>query len=308
MKKVIITGANGFLGQWLIKELTTKDIRIIAVVRNEKAVIPLFRQLDNITIVVCPLEQIANLPSMIEEKDINVFYHFAWAGTSGDDRANVQMQLSNVQFTCDAVRAAATMGCTKFVYAGSIMEYEAMQNLPLDDVFPGMGNIYSTAKLTADFMAKTLSSNLKIQYITAIISNIYGVGEESPRLINTTIRKFLKGEKAQFTKGDQLYDFIYVTDAVKAFYLIGEHGKSNTSYYIGNQKPQSLKNFIVGMRDIVNKDLHLIFGEIPFIGASLNYNQLNTNKLYSEFGFEAEISFEQGIRTTMQWIKDSDLS
>ena len=48
-----------------------------------------------------------------------------------------------------------------------------------------------------------------------MISNIYGPGELSPRLVNTSIRKMLKGEHCAFSAGEQIYDFIYITDAAK---------------------------------------------------------------------------------------------
>lgn len=306
MKKVIVTGATGFLGGWLIRELVAKGIEVIAVVRDEKSDITQLQQYDNVRIVICPLKDIARLHLMVSVNDADVFYHFAWAGTSGAERADIDLQLSNVKATCDALRAASELGCTKFINAGSIMAYEAMQYISADSASPGMGNIYSTAKLTADFMAKTLAANLKLQYITCIISNIYGAGEKSARFVNSTIRKFLNKEKASFTDGKQLYDFIYITDAVRAFYQIGENGKPFTSYYIGNPIPQPLKKFILTIRDVVDNETELTFGEIPFQGALLKYNEFDTYKLYHELGFVYEISFEEGIRKTVQWIKNNE--
>lgn len=304
MYKAIVTGATGFVGRWLIKELVSQGVKVIAVVRSEQSDVTSLQQLDNVRIVVCALHEINTLPSIVLDHDIDVFFHFAWAGTSGMDRADIKLQLNNVQAACDAVKAASEIGCKKFVNAGSIMEYEAMQYIPADGTTPALGNIYSTAKQTADFMAKTLAVNLKLQYITSIISNIYGPGEKSARFINSTIRKFLNKERTLFTHGQQLYDFIYASDAARAFYHIGESGKPYTSYYIGNSTPQPLKNFIIGIRDVINKDIELTFGEIPFQGALLKYNEFNTNKLFTEFVFEPEVSFKQGIEKTVQWIQN----
>lgn len=83
-------------------------------------------------------------------------------------------------------------------------------------------------------MARAIAGSLGIDYIRAVISNIYGAGEKSPRLINTTIRKLLNGEHCAFSAGEQLYDFIYVTDAAKMFAALGDSGKSNKTYYIGD--------------------------------------------------------------------------
>jgi UDP-glucose 4-epimerase len=306
MHKAIVTGATGFVGSWLVKELVSQGVKVIVVVRSEHSHVTFLKQLDNVRIVVCALDEINTLPSIILDHDIDVFYHFAWAGTSGMDRADIQLQLGNVQATCNAVKAASEIGCKKFVNAGSIMEYEAMQYIPADGTTPWLGNIYSTAKQTADFMAKTLAVNLRLNYTNGIISNIYGPGEKSARFVNSTIRKFLNKERPMFTHGEQLYDFIYITDAARAFYLLGESGKPYTSYYIGNPTPLPLKNFIIKIRDVINKDIELTFGEIPFQGALLKYDEFNTNKLFTEFGFKTEVTFEQGIKETVQWIQNKE--
>lgn len=306
MKKAIVTGATGFVGGWLVKELVSQGVKVIAVVRSEESDIKALQQNDNIRIVVCPLEEINTLPLRILDEDIDVFYHFAWAGTSGMNRADIKLQLSNVTATCDAVKAASEVGCLKFVNAGSIMEYEAMQYIPADGTKPGLSNIYSTSKQAADFMAKTLAVSLKISYVNAIISNIYGAGEKSARLINTTIRKFLSKERTTFTHGEQLYDFIYVSDAARAFFLLGKSGKAYTSYYIGNPIPQPLKDFIIKIRNVVDENIKLTFGEMPFQGALLKYTEFEKEKLYKEFGFETEITFEQGIQKTIQWIQKNN--
>ncbi|MBZ9686400.1 NAD(P)-dependent oxidoreductase [Clostridium estertheticum] len=306
MKKAIVTGASGFVGGWLVKELVSRGVKVIAVVRSEESNMTVLRQYDNVSIVVCPIEKITTLPLLILDDDIDVFYHFAWAGTSGVDRADIKLQLSNVKATCDAVKVASEIGCIKFVNAGSIMEYEAVQYIPADGTEPVLSNIYSTAKQTADFMAKTLAVSLKLSYVNAIISNIFGTGEKSERFINTAIRNFLNKGKTTFTHGEQLYDFIYASDAARAFYLVGQSGKSYTSYYIGNPKPYPLKDFITRMKNIVDENIELNFGEIPYQGALLKYTEFDTTKLHNEFGFETEVTFEQGIEKTVQWIQNNN--
>jgi UDP-glucose 4-epimerase len=303
MRKAIVTGATGFLGARLVRELAERGTEVIAVARCENSDTTALKQYSGVKIVYCPLEEMAGLPDLVEDRDIDVFYHLAWAGTSGAERGDIRLQLGNVQAACDAVKAAAEMGCSKFVNAGSIMEYEVMQYILKDGSAPGMGCIYSSAKQAADFMAKTLAVNLKVSYVNAIISNIYGPGEKSERLVNTTLKKFLNNERASFTRGQQLYDFIYITDAARAFYLIGEKGKCCNSYYVGNREPHILKEFIIRMRDAVDNKIELNFGEIPFQGALLKYDEFDMSKLSRELGFVPEVTFEQGIGNTIEWIR-----
>ena len=89
------------------------------------------------------------------------------------------------------------------------MEYEIEAVMKTEST-PGINTLYCSAKTAADYMAKTLAGSLGIDYIRAVISNIYGPGERSPRLINISIRKLLRGEHCAFSAGEQIYDFIYI--------------------------------------------------------------------------------------------------
>jgi Nucleoside-diphosphate-sugar epimerases len=303
IKRAIVTGANGFLGSSLINKLISKDYYVYAIVRNNNSdnIIKHF----NMEIINCEMSSINNLTKLIQN-DVDIFYHFAWTGSSGDERSNYQLQLQNIEYTCDCVKVAKQLNCKRFIFAGSIMEYESMSYLKDDFSHPGLGYIYSTAKLTADFMAKTLSHNLQLDYITLTISNIYGKGEKSKRFIYTTIKKLITKQKMAFTAGEQLYDFIYISDAVEAIYLVGEYGKTNSSYYIGNKEPRQLKDFIVELKNCIDHKIKLDFGEVPFNGPFLSYTEFDTGKLEREFDFRPKVSFSEGIHLTLDYLNIED--
>ena len=208
------------------------------------------------------------------DRDIDVLYHLAWIGSAGSLRGDVNTQLDNVRFSCDTVKACADMQCKRFVFASSIMEYEIMAVMQSDKV-PGINTLYSSAKVAADYMTRTLAGNMGIQYIRAVISNIYGAGEISPRLINTSLRKLLAGEHCAFSTGEQIYDFIYITDAAKTFVAIGEKGLANGTYYIGSLSPKPLKDFLYAMRDQIDPQIKIGVGEIPFNGITLSLSLIH---------------------------------
>ena len=298
--KAVVTGATGFVGKWLVNELLRQGDDVTVIVREEKRISEEWK--EKVHIVISSLEQLSELDinSFYLEK-IDVFFHLAWAGTSGMERADIALQLKNVQAAYDAVKLAAKLQCKRFVNAGSIMEYEAIQYIAKDGSLPGMGYIYSTAKLTADFMAKTAAVQEKMGYNNVIISNIFGAGEYSARFFNTTLRKMLKSERIPLTCGNQLYDFIYVSDAVKAIILVGKKGEKNVSYYIGNETQKPLKQFVIEMKEVLKSDSELVFGEIPFTGAMLSYHEFDVAAVAS-LGFHPEITFKQGVILTKDWM------
>ncbi len=303
MKRVIVTGANGFIGAALCKELSINGVEVLAVVRNEESKVSHIQQLPNLRIIYSDLANMGNLAEIIKEREIDVLYHLAWAGSAGALRGNSDVQLKNVKYTCDTVKACSHLGCKRIVFASSIMEYE-IQALMATQTVPGINTLYCSAKIAADYMARTLAGSYGIDYISAVISNIYGPGEWSPRLINTSLRKLLTGEHCSFSAGEQTYDFIYITDAAKAFMAIGEKGLSNKSYYIGSLNPKPLKHFLCEMRNQVNPDVQIGLGELPFTGVALTYDEFDLNAVKKDTGFVPKVPFAEGIQKTIAWLKE----
>ncbi len=303
MKKAIVTGANGFVGTAVCKELSEQGVEVIAIVRRPDELFSDIGKNYGFRIVYADLSNFRNLADFITDRDVDVFYHFAWVGSAGTLRGDADVQIKNVQYTCDTVRACSDMGCKRFVFASSIMEYEIEATMATD-VTPGLNTLYCSAKVAADYMARTIAGSLGVDYIRAVISNIYGPGELSPRLVNTSIRKMLKGEYCAFSAGEQLYDFIYVTDAAKTFVAIGVKGKSNRTYYIGSHEPKPLKEFLITLRDCVDPSIEIGLGKLPFSGVSLTYKEFDIYAVKNDTGFVPRISFKEGINKTVAWIRE----
>ena len=304
MKKVIVTGANGFIGTALCRELSNQGISVIAVVRNEEENISNIENLKGLRVVYSDLSEFKKLHKKISDRDVDVLYHLAWVGSAGSLRGNSEVQFNNIRYTCDTVEACSKMNCKRFVFASSIMEYE-IEALMATDATPGINTLYSSAKVSADYMARTIAGSLEVDYIRAVISNIYGPGELSSRLVNTSIRKLLKGEHCAFSAGEQTYDFIYIDDAAKTFVAIGEKGVTNRTYYIGSQNPKPLKDFLCELRDQVDPNIEIGLGEIPFNGVSLTYDEFNVYAVKEDTGFVPTVSFAEGIKSTIKWIKEN---
>lgn len=304
MNKVIVTGANGFIGTALCKELSSRGVETIAVIRDESEDISQIADLHGIKIVYCDLCDFGDLDKKIPDRDVDVIYHLAWVGSAGTLRGNDDVQINNIKYTCETVKAASRLECKKFVFASSIMEYEIGALMATDET-PAINTLYSSAKVAADYMARTVAGSLKIEFIRAVISNIYGPGETSPRLINTSIRKMLNGEHCSFSPGEQIYDFIYITDATRIFVALGEKGKNNRTYYIGSQNPRPLKEFLIEMRNQVDPSIELGIGDFEFNGISLSYREFDINSVQRDTGVTPVVSFADGIKNTIKWIKDN---
>ena len=122
--------------------------------------------------------------------------------------------------------------------------------------------------------------------------------------MNTTIRKLQNGDYCTFSPGEQLYDFIYVNDAARAFYELGENALPGRSYYVGSGEIRQLRYYLETIRDVVAPGTEIGLGAIPFDGVSLTYKELDTDALRKDTGFVPAVGFEEGIRRTDLWIRE----
>jgi nucleoside-diphosphate-sugar epimerase len=306
MREAIVTGASGFVGRWLVGELLRSEISVTAVVRPNSGNRAFLPADDALHVVECDLSEYEALPEQISPHENCVFYHLAWAGVSGPGRADLRMQLGNIEAACKSVEAAKALGCTAYVGLGSIMELEAVYVTNADECRPGMGNLYSEAKHFAHLATKALAAKLGIAHLWPILTNAYGEGERSDRFINTTVRKMLHREPLEFTAGTQMYDFIHVEDAAKALIAIGQRGKAFHSYVIGSGQTAPLRSFIETMGQVLAPEQELLFGKVPYTGAYLSKDAFSIEPLQRDTGFTPQISFEMGIKRTMNWMREAE--
>ncbi len=302
MRTVIISGANGFVGGALVRELLKYDYKIYAL--DREGCCGNLPEDPRVTFVPCDLTEMASLKDKLPAEEYDIFFHFAWVGSAGPDRANTALQLQDAQWTVDSLRVAKELGCKRFLCAGSIMEHETMAAAYTQGNKPGLGYIYGGGKLIAHVMCMSVAVQIGIDLIWPEITNAYGVGERSPRLVNTTIQKCIRGEAPQFTAGTQNYDFVYVDDVARAFRLIGEKGKPFHEYLIGSSNARPLKEFLLEMQSAIAPDLSFQFGDIPFTGIDLPLSKFDCSQTEKDTGFRAEISFAEGCRRTYEWWKE----
>lgn len=301
MKKVIVTGASGFIGKRLVKLLLDRGIFVYGVcVHSEK--LQEFNKYTNFKIITASFEEYKKLPELILDKEIDVFYHLAWSGGFTTAIKDYMLQMKNAAYAGDAVETAVKIGCKKFVYAGTYNQYEILNFLSSDHFEPRMTCIYSTGKTAASLICRTLAYNMGIDYNAALVPMPYGEYNYSRQLANVVINSLNKGIAPKLVEGNNTYDLVYIGDIAEAFIAIGEKGINQREYYVGHRKLKTFKELMIKIRDIIAPEVILTFGEYNDV-QNIDYSKIDLNALYNDTGFECNADFVKTIKATSEWIK-----
>lgn len=300
MKRAIVTGATGFIGLYLVDELLKKNYEVYSVVRSSNInAIGLLNQ--QVHIIYCDMETIDALPTIIKDTGFDIFYHLAWEGNSGDRRGDYSLQLRNAESAGKAAVAAGKMGCKRFICAGSITQLMYRDYLVTDEAVPDMVACYAIGKIAAEYISRCVCNRDGVDYIWPYISNFYGVGDTTNNLINFVADSYMKGISPNLTAGEQLADFIYVSDVASALVALGEYGKDKSTYYVGYGKPRPLKEFVKIIHRTFNTNVDTGLGKKAFNGNNIEFDKLDMMKLNRDTGFLPAVSFEDGIQRYLDW-------
>lgn len=335
MKRAIVTGATGMIGTALIKELLRSNIEVTAIVRPDSdrkdrlagEIAKLGDVQENFHIALLNLSDLgedeaevalrrtfggdksalANVSAeSTADGDIcDMFFHLGWEGTFGASRNDKELQDKNVKNTLDAVWLAYKLGASVFVGAGSQAEYGRVQDgTKLSASTPTHPeNEYGRGKLKAGIDSRAVCKALGIRHIWCRILSVYGPGDGSKTMIMSGIYSLLRGERPKFTKGEQLWDYMYVEDTAKAMVLLAERGEDGSVYPLGSGSVRPLREYMEIIRDNTNKNAELGIGEIEYAPGQVMYLCADISDLRKDVGFEPTTPFEDGIQKTIDWAR-----
>lgn len=302
MKKVLITGADGFIGKNLVKKMLKKNVEIYAIVYPGNSVYENIDD-DKLHIKYLDLNQVLNHVREFP-RDIDVMYHFAWMGVRPELRNNLDVQMINVNMTLDCMKLAIAIGIKKIIFPGSTNEY-LYYGKPLNkDAVPSPNNAYGAAKIALRYLCSDFANRNDIKFVYAIVAGIYAADRRDNNVIFYTIDKLLHREKPSLTKLEQLWDYVYIDDVIDAFIAMGESGKGGAVYAIGHGDNWALSNYIKIIHQKIDSTLPLGIGEIPYNSDVLPCSCIDLKDIERDTGFKPQIDFEEGITRVINRIKE----
>lgn len=300
MKIAVVTGAGGFLGRSLVDYLCRDGYTVYCidiVIKNEA-----YENEKNKIFIKCDLKDIDSV-----ELDVvpDLFYHLAWEGVSTEKKNDVYVQMRNLDYSLNCLKYAKKIGAKKFIFLGSASEY-AYSEKPIDgfSVVPAPCDAYSAMKASVHINLELMSHQLEMSYVHILLPSIYGEKRNDANIITYTIKSLLGGERPTFTALEQIWEYVYVDDAIKALAVIGEKGQNGKSYPVGWNKQVPLAEYIFAVRDSIDPTLEMGVGERPYKTGRIDNCIMDTTQTLADTQFQPSVPFEEGIKATIDYIKN----
>ena len=296
MRKVIVTGANGFIGSSLIRKLVENKVEVVALdISFANSYLP---QSDHVTTIEMDLSNIEQRQREIPVAVYDAFYHLAWIGVNGCTKADPMTQVKNIEMALKCAIVAHNIGCKKFLSAGTIAE-QAMRSLQnLEKVNSGM--VYGVAKHCTRLLLETYCKSVGLKFIWMQFSNIYGPTNKTGNLVSYTINELSKEREATFGPALQPYDFVYIDDLLEAVYRLAKEEVSKSFYFIGSGSPRLLKDYLLEIGKLYGKEKLIKIGIRPDDGIRYNWEMFDITAIKGDIGEYTTVSFAEGIKYTIE--------
>jgi nucleoside-diphosphate-sugar epimerase len=254
LKKAVVTGATGFLGYSLLKELIRNEVFVYALCRKNSTGASRLDGLGNVMVIETDLDNNVEIPHI---EDADVFFHLAWEGRRND----FDEQYKNVDIAVNCVRLAAKLGCKRFICTGSQAEYGSTTELITEETPLNPTTAYGACKASAYYLTADLAKRLGIEHTWARVFSVYGPNDNPNTLIMTLIRDLKsKGEAVLNTDGEHIWNYLYQEDAARALRMLGWTTRSNTVYNVASWDNKPLKEYVEIVRNSIDPDFMIYYG------------------------------------------------
>lgn len=302
IKRVVMTGPTGEIGIALLKIFAAKKIEVLAICRPgsvRKKYIPDSKYIKVIEYKLSELNQISGI-----SEGYDVFYHFGWCASYGEQRDNLYLQNYNIRYELDAVHLAERLGCRIFIGAGSQAEY-GRKDSPLTPDMPAQPETaYGIAKLCAGSFSRLLCREKNIRHIWVRIASVYGPCDGPYTLITYIMQQLGRQENIILTPCEQEWDYLYAKDAAQAFVLLAEHGMDGKIYCLGSGRARALIDYMREVQEFAKRKgipTKVVIGGKPYQKDQMMYLCADIRELKNDTGFCPEISFPEGLELTYRW-------
>ena len=310
-RPVLVTGATGLLGSWLVARLVAQGADVVCLVRDWVPQSELYRQgLDKRTrSVTGDVRDTALLERVLAEYEIKSVMHLAAQTIVGVAvRSPVTTFESNVGGTWSLLEACRTVGrVEQIVVASSDKAYGVQPKLPYTEDSPLQGRFpYDASKSAADLIAQSYAATYGMPVGITRCGNFYGGGDLNwNRIVPGTIRSVLQGERPIIrSNGKFVRDYIFVEDGAAAYMTLAEKmaerkDLAGQGFNFSNESPIDVLGLVTKILGLMGSKLEPVIqnqasNEIP-------EQFLSAEKARRELAWRPLFTLEQGLERAIEW-------
>ena len=314
-KKILVTGASGFIGSWIVKSLLDKKAEVICLLRDFVPDSLYFAEgLDKKTIrVLAELEDFNSIERAINEYAPEFVLHLGAQTIVGTaNNSPIGTFNSNIRGTWNLLEACRMHDKTvsSIVIASSDKAYGEQKNLPYTEESPlNAKNPYDVSKACSDILAQSYGATYGLPVSISRCGNFFGGGDLNfSRLVPSTIQSTYQNKNPVIrSDGKYVRDYIYVEDAVDAYEVLlaaTEKKKFNgEAFNFSNEVQLQVIELVKKILSIMNKS-----GLKPLIKneakGEIKNQHLSAKKARETLGWKSKWTIDDGLKKTIKWYAD----
>ena len=298
--RALITGASGFIGSYLTRRLLSAGVPVAIVHRRDSDLWRLRDDLSGVVRIEGDLLDLEAIESSIAEFKPDTFFHLAWFGVNNKQRNDDSQLEKNLYSSLALVRLAGKLGCRNWIGAGSQAEYGPQNQSLTEASTTAPTTLYGATKLSVYFLASQMAKNMGLRFAWVRVFSTYGPQDNPDWMLPYVIRLLKQGATPALTPAAQRWDYLHVMDAAEAFYQIAITPQAQGLFNLGSGQSRPLKEIIEFIRDQIDPELPLGFGQVPYRPDQVMFLEANVAKLRKETNWIPRISLEEGLRETIR--------
>jgi nucleoside-diphosphate-sugar epimerase len=292
-KSALITGATGFIGNYLAKRLVSDGWDVHAVLRSSSDIRCLQPIIDGIVIHRHD-GSTANLCDILALSKPKVVFHLASLFLSQHSTEDIERLIkSNILFSTQLAEAMVNARCFRLINTGT-----SWQHSEIEDHCPV--NLYAATKQAFEEILIFYTTSYPLKACSLHLFDTYGPNDHRPKLFKLLKRAAVSGERLEMSPGEQLIDLVYIDDVIDAF-LAAEQSLDkqiipHKIYSVSSGAPVRLRDLISIFERTTNLQLNIVWGGRPYRNREV-MKPWCTGDLVP--GWTAKVTLEEGIRRLM---------
>jgi UDP-glucose 4-epimerase len=294
--RLAILGATGFLGRNVVRHAISCGHHVVAPVRKDSLAehCELLRSFGADVVVGGSLEESFSKGQILDESPIETLIDCSWAGV-GNAFRNSRSQFDNLTRSFDNMMFIRKVGVKHYIGIGSQAEYKRV-DAPLTerhDLEPT--TMYGAAKVANFHLTQALAKSFDIEHTWVRVFSLYGAGDSDSWVLNSLISSLLQGRQIPLTEGDQIWDYLHVSDAARAIVLLAENQKGAGPVNLGSGTGESLRKLLQTVGAITLPGKELVFGGEPYRNDQVMHLEADISYLKSLVEWSPLINWVDGV-------------